>query len=346
MAEEQNAEDVDIYTEETRKDAEAIESYLQNVYSLQVPPPQKPTPRDLSFWDIAGLESSIFVSSALGAAILSAIRTSGLFFLLEMLLMQKYNIDPLIGGGLGFIAAIASLLAFEGFLLGYGVVKGKRSGKMEVSTAGMIISFVTVVAAGIFSSLSIVTINETLEIVINTIMAVITGGAAAAVAFFASENFGYIQNSVAAKRNEKLFAHQEAINEWREKGVATYKRSHYNIRSSKSIYGNHPLKQNQDSKEVASISPSSKKRPGEQVRDYIVEVINSENRLPSQKEIQAALGINASTSYYSFIEFVVANQVNIFKRGYMSAEEIEKYILALAKKNKVDPSQYRKDLTE
>ena len=82
------------------------------------------------------------------------------------------------------------------------------------------------------------------------------------------------------------------------------------------------------------------------MRDYIVEVINSENRLPSQKEIQAALGINASTSYYSFIEFVVANQVNIFKRGYMSAEEIEKYILALAKKNKVDPSQYRKDLTE
>lgn len=346
MAEEQvSAEDVDIYNEETQKDAEAIESYLKNVYSKQVPKPQKPTPQELSFWSIAGLESSIFVSSALGAAVLSAIRTGGLFYLLEVLLMKKFNIEPFIGGGLGFVAAISSLLAFEGFLLGYGLVKGKRSGKLEVSTTGMIISFVTVVAAGIFSSLSIVTLNETANMIINGVMAVITGGAAAAVAFFASENFGYIQNSVAAKRNDMLFAHQEADDKWREAGVRAYKKSHYNIRSSKSIYGQ--TKVNQGVEEPKQNAPApSKKRPGEQVRDYIVSIINAEDRLPSQKEIQDALGVNASTSYYSFIEFVVANQVNIFKRGYMGAEEIEKYILALAKKNKVDPAQYRKDLAQ
>ena len=190
MADEQvQNQENNIYDEATKNDAMAIESFLENVYAKSVPPPLKPNKKELSFWAIAGLESTIFVMSAIGAAVLSAIRTSGLFFILESLLMIKFNLDVNFGYGLGILAMVSSLLAFEGYLLGYGLVKGRRSGRLEVSNVGMWISMITVIAAGIFSSLSIVTLSETANLIVNGLMAVITGAAAAIVAFYASENF-------------------------------------------------------------------------------------------------------------------------------------------------------------
>jgi hypothetical protein len=347
MAEPDTQIEENAYAEETRKDAEAIEAYLNNVYSLAVPRPPKPTSKELSFWTISGLESSIFAMSSVGSAVLSAIRTGGLFFLLEILLMKKFNIQDEIGNSLGIIAMISSLLAFEGFLIGYGLVKGRRSGRLEVSQTGMWISLVTVIAAGIFSSLSIVNMSEIINLIINVLMAIITGGAAAFVAFYSSENFGYILNHYIAKRNEILEGHQAEDARWRDAGVQAYKKSSYNIRSSRSasVYGNKSVQQPVSvNQQPASSSSSSKKKPGEMVREYIVEKLTSEKRFPSPKEIGDATGVIASTVYYAVNQFVVANQVQLREGNFLSDEDIEKSINALAKKDGVDPSAYRKDV--
>ena len=347
MADEQvQNQENNIYDEATKNDAMAIESFLENVYAKSVPPPLKPNKKELSFWAIAGLESTIFVMSAIGAAVLSAIRTSGLFFILESLLMIKFNLDVNFGYGLGILAMVSSLLAFEGYLLGYGLVKGRRSGRLEVSNVGMWISMITVIAAGIFSSLSIVTLSETANLIVNGLMAVITGAAAAIVAFYASENFGFIMNHVTAKRNEILKLHGDAYADWRSEGVASYKKSSYNIRSSKSehVYGKKNNGSQQQAPQENASQPQTKKRPGELVKEYMVNALNNENRLPEPKEIQDAYGLNPSTVYYAYAEFVVSNQQELFKRNYITADAIEKYVLALAKQKKVDPSEYRKDL--
>ena len=188
---ENNIEDINLYEQELQKDNQAFEAYLRNIYEKHVPRPTPPTEEDLSFWTIAGLESSLFVLSAVGAAVLSAVRTGGLFWLLETLLFAKFGTDYQAGGNiLGFVSMVASLLAFEGFLLAFGLTKGRESGKMEVSKIGLNVSMVTVIAAGIFSSFSIVTLTNAQQQFMDIVLALITGGASALVAFYSSENFG------------------------------------------------------------------------------------------------------------------------------------------------------------
>ena len=49
--EEYNIE-MDQYKETLREDAEAIQTYIEELYSVRVPPPLKPTSSDLSFWKL------------------------------------------------------------------------------------------------------------------------------------------------------------------------------------------------------------------------------------------------------------------------------------------------------
>jgi hypothetical protein len=236
-----------VYESILSQDGEAIEAYLKNIYRKSVPEPEAPTSDDLSFWKIAGLESSMFVLSAIGAAILSAIRTGGLFYILEIKLIEKFEIDPLFGNIFGVISMITALLAFEGFLLAFGLTRGKESGRLEVSRVGMVLSLITIVGAGVFSSFSIVSVTDGFQSFMNILLALITGSASAFIAFYAAENLGFILNHVTAKKNEILSDHQEAYMNWREDAVSAYLKSHYNIRHKKSanIYNNQGNSQSQ-----------------------------------------------------------------------------------------------------
>ena len=230
------------YEDVLENDAAAIEAYINNIYKKSVPPPVSPSGKEMSFWRIAGLESSIFVLSAIGAAVLSAIRTGGLFYILEVKLIQKFAIASWFGQTFGLISMAASLLAFEGFILAYGLTKGKESGRITISKFGLIISLLTIVAAGIFSSFSIVSVSQTMSNGISIVLALITGGAAAGVAFFSSENFGFILNHVIDVRNTKRETHEKNFFKWRSKAVASYAESIYNIRHkrSKNVYAIRP----------------------------------------------------------------------------------------------------------
>ena len=212
---------------------EALESYLKNIYSKEVSPPQKPDKTELSFWRIAGLQSSLFALSAFSGMILSAIRTGGVFFLIEDSLVKEFNMGTL-GTWLSFISMIAALGTFELFVLAYGLVKGMKSGKLEVSGLGVGIAMTTIIFASIFSSFSIVDVGITVSLWFDIIMALVSALGSSLVVFFSSENLGFVVNSVSSVRNEKMKIHGDAYSTWRGNGVMSYYNSIYNIQKAKS----------------------------------------------------------------------------------------------------------------
>lgn len=212
---------------------EALESYLKNIYSKEVSPPQKPDKAELSFWRIAGLQSSLFALSAVSGMVLSAIRTGGVFFLIEDSLVKEFQMGVL-GTWLSFISMIAALGTFELFVLAYGLVKGMKSGKLEVSGLGVGIAMTTIIFASIFSSFSIVDVGDTASLWFDIIMALVSALGSSLVVFFSSENLGFVVNSVTSVRNEKMKTHGDAYSQWRKDGAESYYSSIYNIQKAKS----------------------------------------------------------------------------------------------------------------
>ena len=247
------------YEEELIKDAQALEAYIERVYKIRVPPPPTPKKEELSYWRIAGLESSLFTLSALGAAVGSAVRTGGIFFIIEILLVNKFGLGSLLGNIFGLISMIAALLAFEGFVIAFGLETGKKSGKETVSKIGLIISFLVIFIAGVFSSFSIIALDEFWNTTFDVILAFITGGAFAAVAFFSSENLGFIRNHVSGKRNRILSDHQKDYEAWHQNATNSYLSSAYNIRktSSGKIYGDISDSQNSNNKPKEDLQKGS-----------------------------------------------------------------------------------------
>jgi len=76
------------YEEILRTDADNIQRYIDEFYSIKVPPPNSPTKKDLSFWNIVGLEATLYTIAALGGVVVSSVRTGGLFYILEQLLFH------------------------------------------------------------------------------------------------------------------------------------------------------------------------------------------------------------------------------------------------------------------
>jgi hypothetical protein len=322
-------EERNIYEEELRKDNEAFEAYLNNIYKKDVPRPEPPTPEELSFWRLAGLESSLFVMSAIGSALLSAIRTGGLFWLLEELLFQKFGLDSqfsFLGNVLGFGSMIFALLAFEGFLLGYGLTKGRESGKMEVSKTGLVVSLVTVISAGIFSSFSIVTVSEGWQAFMNIVLALITGGASALVAFYSSENLGFILNNVSSKKNEKLYEHRKADMRWREDARDSYVSSHYNIRHKKSdrVYGNTQSPQSQQQPKQEQKQEQQKKLSKfEMAYNFINDYYLQNENIPTNKTVSETAGVALGTSYSALQKFVIDNAQLLLGSGKITEKDLE-----------------------
>jgi len=275
------------YNEVLENDGQAIEAYLENVFSKSVPPPEPPSREDLSFWNIAGLESSLFTLSAIGAAILSAIRTGGLFYILEVLLIASFNIDNRIGSFFGWTSMITALLAFEGFLLAYGLTEGRKSGKQEVSKHGLWISMITVVAVGIFSSFSIVSVTSEVQTGMNIFLALITGGASAFVAFFSTKNLGYILNHVRAEKNRIEAEHRNAFIEWRQEGVDAYLSSKYNIRLKRSqkIYNEYREPQKEEQEEYNVVGKPSHWRTVSKgkSKEWYIEIANLNDKGKKEK---------------------------------------------------------------
>lgn len=259
------------------EDADAIEAFLKNFYSKSVPPPSQPTKKELSFWEIAGLQSSMFSLAAVGGIVLSAIRTGGIFYIIELALVDKFNLG-IVGKVLAFISMFAALGAFELFVLAYGIDKGMKSNKLKVSGWGIATAMLTIIFASVFSSFSIVDdVPKDVSLWMDIIMSLVSGFASALVVYFSSENLGFVVSSVTVVRNDKLKKHGDAFAVWRKNGVDQYLESAYNIRKKKSekIYGSKDTPPSPTPKVKDDKQDDKKEKPASYYKDEIIKYLNN-----------------------------------------------------------------------
>jgi hypothetical protein len=138
-------------TEYVEVEANAIEAYIKNIYAKKVNEPLYPSGEELSFWRIAGIEAIMFTIAGFGIAIFSSVRTGGLFYILETLLLTKYNLGSGITTGLSLTSMITSLLAFELYVLADGFTEGRENHSVVRSKIGVMASLGVIVVAGVFT---------------------------------------------------------------------------------------------------------------------------------------------------------------------------------------------------
>ena len=319
---------IEEYEEILKTDAEAIESYIQDIYSIRVPPPETPTKKDKSFWRIAGIDTTLFSLAAFAAAVVSSVRTGGLFYILEEKLLQKFNLTGFIPQVLGTVVLVSSLLAFEGYLIAYGFAKGRNLRDVKISNVGMIASFIVILAAGIFSGFGIITLSAAWEQIIDIILAFVTAVGAAIVTLSGGENIGYSVNKfdVGKKKIETDF--QTSYNVWKERAVRSYATSHYRLQ--RTVQPASSLDGVLDKNPQASNFPvqsGQKRGKSELAMDAIHIFVQKEKRLPSVREVvesAKAYGIEISTGTVGVVinQYICENQELLRQNGFVSDERI------------------------
>jgi hypothetical protein len=304
------------YQEYLQQESDKIKAYEDWYSTHKIPKPTPPSESEMSFFNIAGLEASIFVLSGLGAAVLSAIRTGGLFFLMEVLVVKKYGLDPLLGFGLGVLAAIASLLTFEGSLIGVGLIKGRESGKIKVSMLVVGLSLTTVILASIFSSFTIVELTENVELGMNVVLAVVTGLASPVATYLLFENVGFIRNFVKNEREKMNSLFKSKLEDWDKGMLLSYNSSRRTVISR---VGDNYIQPQGNFNEVAQ----KKLSKADIAYNYVSDYYKSNNALPTNKVVNINTGVSLGTSFTSIQNFVLDNVDELISAGIVTQEQVD-----------------------
>jgi len=241
MAEEQNS---NIYNDQTLDDKNSLTAYLDNIYTNINPfPYARPQLKEVTFWKFSGVKTAIFVMQAIGAAILSAIRTGGLFLIIELLLIIKFGLPDYVGNVFGYVSMFAALFTFEGFLLAKGISEGEKSNDLNESNIALWISFIVTVGAGIFSGLGIVKIGSDVEYWIDLLLAIASAVGASGMTYFGSQNIGFAFKKFNDKKDELDNIYRKQCEDynillatWKSEGAEEYNKSRYNNRRKDSFY--------------------------------------------------------------------------------------------------------------
>jgi hypothetical protein len=336
--EEYNIE-MDQYKETLREDAEAIQTYIEELYSVRVPPPLKPTNSDLSFWKLAGIEATLFSISALGAAILSSVRTGGLFYILEEKLLTKFQLSGMVANSLSLIALITSLLAFEGFLIAHGFSKGKENNAVKISRIGLMAAFAVIMFAGVFSGFGIITLPGNWEQIFDIGLALVTAVSAGLVTYYGGENIGYSVNKVSNDRQCIMDKYQESYNTWIRKAVDSYKSSHYSLnrmgeqQEGSRNYGNEENYSRGVQTGVQTAVNEPKMKKSEHAKLCIEEFVNTNNRLPSVSELISYADISQGLSSNTINDYIYANTDYCLRQGYVDQDRVDSVVASVEKRN-------------
>jgi hypothetical protein len=219
----------------TKIEARAIDSYIEDIYSKKVPEPTSPNKNDLSFWRIAGIEATLFTIAGIAIAIYSAIRTGGLFYIMESLLLREFGLPEALINTFSLSAMITSLGAFELYVLADGFSKGRENKNLKRSEIGLYASLGVIVLAGIFTGLGLVPqLSDTFKVIFYSIIAVTTAISGGLVALYSGQNIGYTVLRVEKAREKMLKMHSENYQKWKEGAVKSYQTSRYALGSKKS----------------------------------------------------------------------------------------------------------------
>lgn len=348
-----------LYWEETRNDGQALQAYLENIYSKTNPFLYKyPMLEELNFWKFSGLKTSIFVFQAIGATILSGVRTGGLFFIIELKLLEKFGFTGFWAEFTGFIVMIAALFAFEGFLLGRGFSDGEKSTKINESFLGLLISTVVVVGGGIFSGLGITSVPKEIDLWINTIIAIITGMGAAGMTFFGAENIGFALNKFNKKKeelkkiyDEKEKEYNELLTIWQQEGAEEFHKSKYNNRRKDSIYVQKTFKNENIQTENENLVQNNFKveqkiSKNEQCRNMIENFVSQQGRLPKIEEIISNTNFSGGLASTCLQEFIYSHGIELLDKGLITQkkyDEINKKFDIVEEETTEQPQEENKD---
>ena len=333
--EEYNIE-MDQYKETLREDAEAIQTYIEELYSVRVPPPLKPTSSDLSFWKLAGIEATLFSISALGAAILSSVRTGGLFYILEEKLLTKFQLSGMVANSLSLIALITSLLAFEGFLIAHGFSKGKENNAVKISRIGLMAAFAVIMFAGVFSGFGIITLPGNWEQIFDIGLALVTAVSAGLVTYYGGENIGYSVNKVSNDRQCIMDKYQESYNAWIRKAVDSYKSSHYSL-NKMGVQSPAPFERIDHEGVQFPVQSRQKMKKSEQAKLEVEQFEKNNERLPSVTELmnfsQVEGGISRGLASYAINDYIYENGEDCIQKRYVSQDGYNDICESVEKRN-------------
>jgi len=281
---------------------DAVEIFLRETYSHKVPQPIAPTPQEMGFAKIAGLDVTMLAVSAIGAILFSALRTGQLFFIIETALFGETN--PFLANAFGFLSMILALFCFEGFVFATSFYKGRHLKNVRISNVGIFLSMLVIVIAGIFSGLPLITLPENILIIFNTVVAVLTAFSAAFIVYFSSENIGFAVSNVDRIREEKKENHLKAYQHWRDAGVKSYNSSKtFNVRKAGVTKNPSTI----PSQVLTAIEPKENK--SELTYRTIEQYHKTNGKLPTVRELNELAGVSVGTAQNALREYRERNNI-------------------------------------
>lgn len=318
-------EEISLFTEEQ----ENIRAYIEKVYSERVPPPDRPS---LTFWNLVGVKTVFFSASSLGAIIFSAIRTGGYFYLVEVILLSKFNIPEQVINGLAIAAFVSALFAFEGFAVADGFSKGEKMSDVEESNWGLWASFLTITLVGIFSGLGIADITEGFQNTFSIITAVLTSISAASIAFFGGKNLGFAVRDFNEKKKLILESHQIAYDDWREGAFRSYTSTMGSVRkrvqgTSQNEHQNEQGDENVQQDVQSSVSTMNK---SDMAYRLLNDYVQANGKMPSVRTLSSLASVSVGTASPVINEYIYDNKEALIEDGIIDdkryREVVEKFL--------------------
>lgn len=319
----------------TKIESKAIDSYIENIYTKKVPEPVPPTKEDLSFWKIAGIEATLFTIAGIAIAIYSSIRTGGLFYIMETLLLKEFNMPDSITSVFSIGAMITSLGAFELFVLADGFSKGKENKTLKRSNIGLYSSLGVIVLAGIFTGFGLIpNLAESFKMIFYIVIAVFTAVAGGLVALYSGENIGFTFLRVERTRDKLIKNHSDNYQKWKEGAIKSYQTSRYAIGSKKSaefmetmskLSAEYKTADNQIEvpENMVDFSRYTLSDDAFTIYKNIVEFVKINNRLPTKKEL-VFLGKDEKTTFVALGKFIINYEKTLLKNKKVKPELIDR----------------------
>ena len=302
-----------------------IKNYIEKVYSTRVPPPESP---NTSFWNLVGLKTAFFSISSLGAIVFSAIRTGGYFYLVEVVLLSKFNIPETMVNILALSAFIAALFAFEGYALADGFSRGEKMNGVEQSNFGLYSSFATIMLVGVFSGLEIAELSDSLRNNLSILVAILTSISAASIAFFGGKNLGFAVGEFKKKKKDLLIEHQASYDTWRDGAFRSYTSTMGSVKSRVQFPVQKPFNSEHDSEQNdESVQPMFKREKkmskSELAYEFVNNFVNKYGEIPKTTVDISQENFKKTYLSYAINDYICTNAEGLLQDGLVTQERMK-----------------------
>lgn len=212
--------------EAARLEAEQLALYADQVFAKTHPKPIPPVlteysivpyewkefdMKNVTFLNERGVEAAVNAIATVGGIVFSAIRTAGIFAIMELKLLASYSIQPATQNWLGFISGVSVIAVVEGVLVGLGWVRGRNSGKTNTSWAPLILAASIGAVAGVLPAFELLPESTGTTWWYNFVLIALTILSGPGIAFLlivVTENFGHLYNNWIEDVNDRIAAHK------------------------------------------------------------------------------------------------------------------------------------------